>query len=59
MGERINRAIITQLGTLRCGDAWKNNKYNVARNIMMPAFSFYKTFLIVLQLICQIFLISC
>jgi len=34
MGDRINRVIITQLGTLRCGEAWKNNKYNVARNIM-------------------------
>lgn len=35
MGERIKRAIITQLGVLKCGDAWKNNKYNVARNIMI------------------------
>ena len=34
MGDRINREIITQLGTSRIGDAWKNNKYNVARNIM-------------------------
>jgi len=34
IGDRINRVIITQLGTSRCGDALKNNKYKVARNIM-------------------------
>jgi len=44
MGDRINRAIITQLGTLRCGDAWKNNKYKVARNIMTAGLFIYTNF---------------
>ena len=44
MGEKINRAIITQLGTSRIGDAWKNNKYSVARNIMTAGLFICKVF---------------